>query len=87
MAQATVMNSGDTRASVDVPCTAAAPVTIGIFATGGIKPGMRAVVTVTTPGAPNFETELDHIKQQHVMNGDCTARVTRVEGTFGVFTG
>lgn len=87
MAQATVLAEGSTRASCDVACTAAAPITIGIFnTTTGIKPGMRAVVWIDTPGIDNKEIELDHIKKQHVVSGNCTARVERVEGTFGVFT-
>ena len=88
MAQATVLAEGSTRAtSTDIACTAAEPVTVGIFSDKtGVKPGMRAIVWIATPGLDNIEVELDHIKKQHVLSGNCTARVERVEGTFGVFT-
>ena len=87
MAQATVLAEGSTRAtSTDIACTAAAPVTVGIFSATGIKPGMRAIVWIDTPGLDNKEIELDHIKKHHVIQANATARIERVEGTFGVFT-
>lgn len=88
MAQATVLAEGSTKAtSTDIACTAAAPVTVGIFnSTTGIKPGMRAIVWIDTPGLDNYEIELDHIKKQHCVTANCTARVERVEGTLGVYT-
>ena len=88
MAQATVLASGDTRAtSTDITVASGASVTVGLFVSSGtVRPGSRAVVYIDTPGADNKETELDHIKKQTVISGPGTFRVIRVEGTFGVYT-
>lgn len=88
MAQATILASGDTRAtSTDITVASGSSVTVGIFAASGtVQPGSRAVIWIDTPGADNKETELDHIKKQTVISGPGTFRVTRVEGAFGVYT-
>lgn len=86
MAQTTILASGDTRASsASTPVAAGAVVTVGLFAAGGVKPGMRAVVYVDTPGADNREAELDHAKKQTQINGPCSYIVERVEGECGVY--
>ena len=88
MAQATVLASGDTRAtSTDIPVASGSTVTVGMFVSSGVVgPGMRAIVYIDTPGADNKEVELDHRNKQTVLAGPGTFRVTRVEGTFGVYT-
>lgn len=88
MAQATVLASGDTRAtSSDITVASGSTVTVGLFVSSGtVQPGSRAVVFIDTPGTDNKETELDHIKKQVVLAGPGTFRVTRMEGTFGVYT-
>lgn len=88
MAQATILASGDTRAtSTDITVASGSSVTVGLFvASGAVQPGSRAVIYIDTPGADNKEAELDHVKKQTVITGPGTFRVTRVEGTFGVYT-
>lgn len=86
MAQTTILASGATRASTASTAVASGAIaTVGLFATGGIKPGMRAVVYIDTPGADNVETELDHTKKQTQVQGPCSYIVERVEGEFGVY--
>jgi len=88
MAQATVLASGDTRAtSSDITVASGSTVTVGLFVSSGtVQPGSRAVVFIDTPGTDNKETELDHIKKQVVLAGPGTFRVVREEGSFGVYT-
>ena len=88
MAQATVLASGDTRAtSTDITVASGSSVTVGLFVSSGtVQPGSRAVIYIDTPGTDNKETELDHVKKQTVISGPGTFRVIRVEGTFGVYT-
>lgn len=88
MAQATVLASGDTRAtSSDITVASGSSVTVGMFvASGTVQPNMRAVVWIDTPGADNKEVELTHRNKQTVISGPGTFRVVREEGSFGVYT-
>ena len=88
MAQATVLATGDTRAtSSDITVASGSSVTVGLFVSSGtVQPGSRAVVFIDTPGTDNKEVELDHRIKQTVISGPGTFRVIREEGSFGVYT-